>query len=310
MKISIIGAGSVGTACADNILRSKLCKELVILDIKNNIIEGKSLDLMQASSLLNFNTKLISSTNNYSLTKNSDIIIITSGFPRKPNMTREELIDINSKIVKKVSENIMQYSSNPIFIIISNPVDSMTYLVLKTTKLTKNQVIGMGGALDLARFKFYISKELQETKINNIEAYVIGGHGDNSMIPLIRLAKHNNIYISKLLNKKTLEKIVFNTMKGGAIITKLLGTSAYYTPAVATIKMIESIIKNQKKIIPCSVYLEGEYENQFDICLGVPVTLGKNGWEKIINLELNEQEKLSFIQSANNIRNMNNQLKY
>lgn len=310
MKISIIGVGAVGTSCADNILREQLCKELVILDIKKNILEGKKLDLIQASSLLNFNTKIITSNNDYSLTKSSDIVIITSGYPRKPGMTREELIDINSKIVKQVTKNIIQYSPNPIFIVVSNPLDSMTYLVLKTTKLPKNRVIGMGGALDSARFKFYISQEIKKIDQNNIDAYVIGGHGDTTMIPLIRLAKWKNIFISTLIDDTTKHKIISNTMKGGATITQLLGSSAHYTPGAAIMTIIKSIIKNEKIIIPCSVYLEGEYAEQSNICIGVPVTLGINGWEKIIDLKLNKTEILYFIQSANTIRSMNNLLNY
>lgn len=310
MKISIIGMGAVGTSCADNILRENLCKELVILDIKSNIIQGKKLDFIQASSLLNFNTKLIASNNDYSLTKNSHIVIITSGFPRTPGMTREELINVNSKIVSQVTKNIIKYSYHPIFIVVVNPLDSMTYLVLKTTNFPINKIIGMGGALDSARFKFYIAQELQQANQNDIEAYVIGGHGDKTMIPLIRLAKWNNVFISTLLNDQTKKKIISNTMQGGATITKLLGNSAYYTPGAAVMTIIKSIIKNDKKIIPCSIYLQGEYAEQHDICLGVPVTLGINGWEKIIDLKLNQEEIFYFTQSAHSIKNMNNLLRY
>lgn len=308
MKVTIIGAGAVGSSCADNIVRKEICKEVVIIDTKKGLAKGKSLDLIQSSSLLGFETKIISTVSDYSLTKNTDVALITSGNPRTPGMTREELITINTKIVKDVVKNILRYSPNCIFVIVSNPMDTMTYLALRLTKLPKNKIIGMGGALDSLRLKTYIALEMGISQ-SDLQANVIGGHGDTTMIPLTRLATWQNILVSKFLSKQTLEKISYNTMQGGAILTQLLGTSAWYAPGAASMTVVKSILLDEKKIIPCSVYLEGEY-GEFDICLGVPVVLGKNGWEKIVDLDLNEEEKLLFSKSANFIRKMNNTLEF
>lgn len=307
MKVTIVGAGAVGGSCADNIIRKNICDELIILDIKKDIAIGKALDLRQTASLLDLNTKIIGcSDSDYSCTSDTNVAIITSGLPRKPGMNRESLLEFNSKIVKTVVNNILQYSPNVIFLIISNPIDSMTYLVLKHTKLLKNRVIGMGGVLDSCRFKSYISSMIGVPS-SDLQANVIGGHGDNTMIPLARLATYQNIPISNFLDKKTIEKIITNTMKGGAILTNLLGTSAWSAPGAAAMIIVESILKDKKKILPCSVYLEGEY-NQFDICLGVPVIVSKNGWDKILNLDLNKEEKLLFSNSSNSVRKINNLL--
>lgn len=303
MKVTVVGAGAVGATCADGIIKKGICKELVILDTKEGIVKGKSLDLTQTISLLEFDTKITSSTSDYSLTEGTDVAVITSGVPRTPGMTREELIEINAEIVKNVSQNILQYSPNSILVMISNPVDTMTYLALKSTKLEKNKIVGMGGALDSLRFKTYLSLAMGVSQ-HGIQANVIGGHGDTTMIPLTRLATWKNIPVSKFLNTETLQKVIFDTMKGGSTLTRLLGTSAWYAPGAAGTMIVESILRDEKKIIPCSVYLEGEY-GQSDICLGVPVILGKNGWEKIIDLDLNEDEKSLFVKSADVVRMTN-----
>ena len=307
MKVTVVGAGAVGTTCADNIVRKELCKELVIVDIKEGMAQGKALDLTQTASLLGFDTKIIGSTADYSLTEGTDVAVITSGIPRKPGMTREELIGINAGIVKEVAQNILKYSPNAILVIISNPMDTMTYLALKSTGLPKNRIIGMGGALDSSRFKTYLSLAMGVSQ-GDLQANVIGGHGDTTMIPLTRLATWQNVPVSSVLDQETLEKVAADTMVGGATLTGLLGTSAWYAPGAAGMAVVEAILRDEKKVIPCSVLLEGEY-GQTDICLGVPVVLGKNGWEKIIDLDLNEGEKNKFAKSADAVRSMNDVLK-
>lgn len=303
MKVTVVGAGAVGATCADNIARKELCEELVLLDIKEGYAEGKALDLTQTSSLLGFDTMIIGSTNDYEKTAGSDVAVITSGIPRKPGMTREELIGINAGIVKNVAENLLKYSPNVIFVVISNPMDTMTYLTLKATGLPKNRIIGMGGALDSSRFKTYLSKAMNCSQ-NDLQANVIGGHGDTTMIPLKRLATYQGIPVSQYLDATTLDKVVADTMVGGATLTGLLGTSAWYAPGAAGAAVVEAIVRDEKKVIPCSVYLDGEY-GQNDICIGVPVVLGKNGIEKILEFDLNEEEKALFAKSADAVRNMN-----
>jgi len=303
MKVTVVGAGAVGATCADNIARRELVEELVLLDIKEGFAEGKALDIMQTASLLGFNTRVVGSTNDYSKTANSDVCVITSGIPRKPGMTREELIGTNAKIVETVAKNLLQHSPNTIIIVISNPMDTMTYLTLKSTGLPKNRVIGMGGILDSARFKCYLQQSL-DCSPNDLQATVIGGHGDTTMIPLTRLATLNGTQVSNLLNADQLKQIAADTMVGGATLTKLIGTSAWYAPGAAGAALVESIVRNQKKVFPCCVALDGEY-GQSDICLGVPVVIGKNGWEKIIDFKLTADEQELFNKSADAVRNMN-----
>ena len=306
MKVTIVGAGNVGSTCADAIAYKRIASEVVLLDIRENFAEGKALDMTQTSSLLGFNTKIIGSTNDYNKTAGSDVVVITSGIPRKPGMTREELIGVNAGIVKTVSKNILEHSPNAVIVIVSNPMDTMTYLTLKETGLSKNRIIGMGGALDSARFKTYLSLALNRPS-SDIHGMVIGGHGDTTMIPLTRLASYNGIRISEILDGSVLEKVAADTMVGGKTLTGMLGTSAWYAPGAAVAYLVDSILNDQKKIIPCSVYLNGEY-GQDDICIGVPVVIGKNGWENIIDLDLNEVEKDLFDKSANAVRNMNEAL--
>jgi malate dehydrogenase len=306
MKITVVGAGAVGATTADNIIRRELAEEVVLLDIKEGVSEGKSLDMYQTAALLGFNTKPVGSTNDYEKTKGSDVVVITSGLPRKPGMTREELIGINAGIVKGVTENILKYSPDAIIIVVSNPMDTMTYLALKESGIAKEKLIGMGGALDSARFKTYLALAMNASPLD-IHGMVIGGHGDTTMIPLTRLATYNGMPVSNFLSTDELEKVAADTMVGGATLTKLIGTSAWYAPGAATLLLVESIVRDQKRIVPCSVYLNGEY-GQNDICMGVPVVLGRNGWEKIIQLELSDSEKAAFEKSAEAVRSMNGAL--
>ncbi len=307
MKITVVGVGAVGATCADNIARKELATELVMLDIKEGIAEGKAQDLMQTAALLGFDTKITGSTNDYTKTANSDVVVITSGLPRKPGMTREELIGVNAGIVKGVCENILQHSPNTIIVVISNPMDTMTYLALQSTGLPKNKIIGMGGALDSARFKYQLSSHLGCSPLD-LNAAVIGGHGDTTMIPLIRFATWNSAAVTKYLSAEQQQQIVADTMVGGATLTKLIGTSAWYAPGAAGAALVESIVRDEKKLIPCCVALDGEY-GQKDICLGVPVIIGKNGWEKIVDFGLNDDEQALFNKSADAVRSMNDVLK-
>jgi malate dehydrogenase len=306
MKVTVVGAGAVGATTADNIARKQLCSELVILDIKEGVAEGKAMDLMQTAQIEGFDTKIIGSTNDYAKTAGSDVAVITSGIPRKPGMTREELIGINAGIVKTVAENILKNSPNAIIIVISNPMDTMTYLALKATGLPKNRIIGMGGALDSARFRYYLSTAMQCSP-NDLNANVIGGHGDTTMIPLTRLATYMGMPVSNFLDADALKKVATDTMVGGATLTGLLGTSAWYAPGAAGGFLVESILRDEKRIVPCCVALDGEY-GQKDICLGVPVVIGRNGWEKIVDYKLNEEEQAAFSKSADAVRNMNSVL--
>ena len=303
MKVTIIGAGNVGASCADIISNRGIASEVVLLDIKEGFAEGKAMDIMQCASNTGFNTQLSGVTNDYSKTANSDVVVITSGIPRKPGMTREELIGINAGIVKSVAENVLVHSPNTIVVVVSNPMDTMTYLALKATGLPKNRIIGMGGALDSSRFKYYLSKALNKP-VNDISAMVIGGHGDTTMIPLTRLASYNGIPVSEFLSKEILSKVAADTMIGGATLTGLLGTSAWYAPGASVAYLVDSILNNQKKMIACSVYLEGEY-GQNDLCIGVPCIIGSNGVEEILAINLNENEKALFEKSAAAVRNMN-----
>lgn len=307
MKITVVGAGAVGATCADNIARKELAEELVLLDIKEGFAEGKAIDMMQTAALLGFNTKITGVTNDYSQTAGSAVAVITSGLPRKPGMTREELIGINAGIVKGVAENILKFSPDAIIIVISNPMDTMTYLALKSLGLPKNRIIGMGGTLDSARFKYYLSVALN-CNSNDLQGFVIGGHGDTTMIPLMRYATYQSLPVADVLSAEVLAKVAADTMVGGATLTGLLGTSAWYAPGAAGAALVESIVRDEKKLFTCCVALDGEY-GQTDICLGVPVIVGRNGWEKIIDYNLNEEEKAAFNKSADAVRAMNNVLK-
>ncbi|MCB9251788.1 MAG: malate dehydrogenase [Flavobacteriales bacterium] len=303
MKISVIGAGNVGATTAHALACRSIGSEIVLLDIKEGLSEGKALDMMQTATLNYFNSRVIGCTNDYSQTAGSDVVVITSGIPRKPGMTREELIGINAGIVKNVTQNVLANSPDAIIIIVSNPMDTMTYLALKDSKLPKNRVIGMGGILDSARFKCYLSMALNASA-NDIEGMVIGGHGDTTMIPLISKASYKGVAISQFLSEDTLNKVRADTMVGGATLTGLLGTSAWYAPGAAVASLVDSIINDQKKLFPCCVYLDGEY-GQKDICIGVPVIIGRNGWEKVVEIDLTNEEKLAFEKSADAVRNMN-----
>jgi malate dehydrogenase len=306
MKVTIVGAGNVGSTCADAIAYKRIASEVVLLDIKEGFAEGKSLDITQTSSLLGFNTRISGSTNDYSKTAESNVVVVTSGIPRKPGMTREELIGVNAGIVKTVTKGVLKYSPNAIIVVVSNPMDTMTYLTLKESGISKHRIIGMGGALDSARFRTYLSLALNKPA-NDIHGMVIGGHGDTTMIPLARLSSYNGIKVSDLLSENELSKVASDTMVGGKTLTGLLGTSAWYAPGAAVAYLVDSILNDQKRIIPCSVLLDGEYD-QKDICIGVPVIIGKNGWENIIELDLNDNEKKLFANSANAVRNMNSAL--
>lgn len=303
MKVTIVGAGNVGATCADVIAYRGIASEVVVLDIKEGFAEGKAMDISQCTANTGFNTKVTGITNDYSKTANSDVVVITSGIPRKPGMTREELIGINAGIVKSVVDNVLAHSPNTIVVVVSNPMDTMTYLALKASGLPKNRIIGMGGLLDSARFKGYLGLALNQPTAD-IQGTVIGGHGDTTMIPLTRLATLNGVPVSNQLSADKLKEISDATMVGGATLTKLLGTSAWYAPGAASALLVESIVRDQKRVMPCCVYLDGEY-GQNDICLGVPVTIGKNGWETIVDYNLNDAEKAEFAKSADAVRNMN-----
>ena len=303
MKVTVIGAGNVGASCAEYISQKEIASKVVILDIKEGFAEGKALDLYQTATTLVFNTSIKGVTNDYSETSGSDVVVVTSGVPRKPGMTREELIGINAGIVQKVSENVLEHSPDAIIVVVSNPMDTMTYLALKATGLPKNRIIGMGGALDSSRFKTYLSLALDKPA-NDIQAMVIGGHGDKTMIPLHRLATYNGIPVSQFLEEKVIQKVVADTMVGGATLTKLLGTSAWYAPGASVAYLVDSILNDYKKIIPCSVFLDGEY-NLEDICIGVPCIIGANGVESIIDIKLSHSEENLLNESAIRVKEMN-----
>jgi len=302
-KVTVVGAGNVGATCANVLAFHEVADEVVMLDVKQGVSEGKAMDMNQTAQLLGFDTSIVGCTNDYEKTANSDVVVITSGIPRKPGMTREELIGVNAGIVKSVATQVLKYSPNAVIVVISNPMDTMTYLCNKILGLPKNRIIGMGGALDSSRFKYFLSQALN-CNPNEVEGIVIGGHGDKTMIPLARLATYKGVPVSKLLSAEKLDEVVKSTMVGGATLTGLLGTSAWYAPGAAAAFVVESIVHNQKKLIPCSVYCEGEY-GESDICIGVPVVLGKNGIEKIVELELTADEKAKFAESAKATRGTN-----
>ena len=306
MKVTVVGAGAVGASCAEYIAIKNFASEVVILDIKDGFAEGKAMDLMQTASLNDFDTKIVGTTNDYSKTANSDICVITSGIPRKPGMTREELIGINAGIVKDVSSKLLESSPDTILIVVSNPMDTMTYLVHKTTGVSKNRIIGMGGALDSARFKYRLAEALN-APISDVDGMVIGGHSDKGMVPLISKATRNSIKVTNFLSYERLNQVREDTKVGGATLTKLLGTSAWYAPGAAVSSLVHSIACNHNKVFPCSAFLDGEY-GLSDLCIGVPVVLGKNGIEEIIELELNPEDLAHLSESADGVKKTNSLL--
>ncbi|MEG0807603.1 MAG: malate dehydrogenase [Alistipes sp.] len=306
-KVTVVGAGAVGATCANVMACREVASEVVLIDIKEGLSEGKMLDMYQTETLMDFDTKLVGVTNDYKATANSDVVVITSGIPRKPGMTREELIGTNAKIMQGVISNVTKYSPRAIIIVVANPMDTLTYLVHKTSGLPKNHIIGMGGALDSSRFKCYLAKATG-ANINNVDGMVIGGHGDTTMIPLLSKASVNGVHVSQFASKKKLDEAVQNTMVGGATLTKLIGTSAWYAPGAAASMMVEAILKDQKKMVPCCCYLDGEY-GQKDLCIGVPAIIGRKGVEKIVKIELSKDEQAKFAASADAVRKTNNVLK-
>ena len=305
-KVTIVGAGAVGASCAEYIAIKNFAAEVVLLDIKEGFAEGKAMDLMQTASLNGFDTRIVGSTNDYTKTAGSDICVITSGIPRKPGMTREELIGINAGIVKSVSESLVKHSPDTIIIVVSNPMDTMTYLAHKVTGLPKNRIIGMGGALDSARFKFRLA-EAMECPISDIDGMVIGGHSDKGMVPLTADATRNSIKVSEFLSSDRLNQVKEDTKVGGATLTKLLGTSAWYAPGAAVSGLVQAIACDQKKMFPCSALLDGEY-GLSDLCIGVPVILGANGIEKIVEINLSDSDKAHLAESAKGVKKTNSLL--
>ena len=295
-KVTVVGAGNVGATCANVLVTNQMADEVVLLDIKEGVSEGKAMDIMQTASILGLNTRLTGVTNDYAKTEGSDVVVITSGIPRKPGMTREELIGVNAGIVKSVTDQILKPSPNAIIVCVSNPMDTMTYLIHKTSGLPKNRIIGMGGALDSSRFKYFLSIALGANP-TEVEGIVIGGHGDTTMIPLTRYAAYRGIPASTLLSAEALQKVAADTMVGGATLTGLLGTSAWYAPGAAAAQVVKAVLHDEKKLISCSALLEGEYGEK-DLCIGVPCILGRNGIEKIVEFDLNDAEKELFAKSA------------
>ena len=308
MKVTVVGAGAVGASCAEYIAIKNFASEVVLLDIKEGFAEGKAMDLMQTASLNGFDTRIVGSTNDYNKTANSDICVITSGIPRKPGMTREELIGINAGIVKMVATSLVAHSPDTILIVVSNPMDTMTYLAHKVTGLPKNRIIGMGGALDSARFKYRLAEAL-DAPISDVDGMVIGGHSDKGMVPLTRLATRNSVPVTQFISQERLDAVREATKVGGATLTGLLGTSAWYAPGAAVSGLVQAIACDQKKIFPCSVLLEGEYGLN-DLCIGVPVVLGRTGIEKIVTIDLSDSEKAHMQQSAAGVTKTNGLLSF
>lgn len=306
-KVTVVGAGNVGATAANFLAINEVASEIVLIDIKEGLAEGKAMDIMQTSEMFGFSSTVVGVTNDYSLTANSDVVVITSGVPRKPGMTREELLGVNAKIVKTVVENLIKYSPDTIFVVVANPMDVMTHLTLKLTGLPRNRVIGMGGLLDSNRFKYFLSQAL-DCNPNDVHGLVIGGHGDKTMIPLARYATYKGIRISDLLPSAKLEEVVKSTMVGGATLTKLLGTSAWIAPGASIAHLVDSIINDKKRLISCSVHLEGEYGYN-DLTIGVPIIVGKTGIEKIVEMELNDDEKALFKKSATDVKENEDMLK-
>ena len=303
MKVTLVGAGAVGASCAEYIAIKNFASEVVLIDIKEGFAEGKAMDLMQTASLNSFDTKITGTTNDYSKTASSDVAVITSGIPRKPGMTREELISTNASIVKTVAENLIKHSPEVIIIVVSNPMDTMTYLAHQAIDIPKNRIIGMGGALDSARFKYRLAEALG-CPASDVDGMVIGGHSDTGMIPLTRLATRNSIPVSDFLSDDQMSDVKEETKVGGATLTKLLGTSAWYAPGAAVSAMVQAIGCDTQKMFPCSCLLDGEY-GLSDICIGVPAIIGKNGIEKIVEINLDAAEKAKLEESAAAVRKTN-----
>ena len=306
MKVTVVGAGAVGASCAEYIAIKNFASEVTLIDIKEGFAEGKAMDLMQTASLNGFDTKIIGATNDYSKTAGSDVAVITSGIPRKPGMTREELIGINAGIVKSVSKSILEHSPNAIIIVVSNPMDTMTYLVHQSTNLPKNRIIGMGGALDSARFKYRLAEALS-CPASDVNGMVIGGHSDKGMVPLIEKATRNSVLVSEFLSNDRMQQVVEDTKVGGATLTGLLGTSAWYAPGAAVSELVKAIALDSHKMFPCSALLEGEYGLE-GLSIGVPCILGKNGIEKIVEVSLTENEKQRLSESAEGVKKTNSLL--
>lgn len=303
MKVTVVGAGAVGASCAEYIAIKNFASEVVLVDIKEGYAEGKAMDLMQCASLNGFDTKITGVTNDYSKTAGTDVAVITSGIPRKPGMTREELIGINAGIVKTVSENLIKHSPEVIIIVVSNPMDTMTYLTHKATGLPKNRIIGMGGALDSARFKYRIAEAL-DCPSSDINGMVIGGHSDVGMVPLIGQATRNSVPVSTFLSEERMGEIVEATKVGGATLTKLLGTSAWYAPGAAVSELVRAIAQDSKKMFPCSALLEGEFGLN-DISIGVPCIIGRNGIEEIVEIPMTDAEMEKLHTSAEGVKKTN-----
>ncbi len=299
MKVTVVGAGNVGSTCADVIAHKDFVHEVVLLDIKEGIAEGKSLDMWQTAPINLYDTRIIGSTNDYSKTANSDVVVITSGLPRKPGMSRDDLIATNAGIVRSVTENIVKHSPNAIIIVVSNPLDVMTYCAYLTAKVDSKKVFGMAGILDTARYRAFLAEALN-TSPKDIQAVLMGGHGD-TMVPLPRYTTVAGIPVTELIEKDKLDAIVDRTKKGGGELVNLMGTSAWYAPGAAAAQMVEAIIKDSKRIFPCCVLLNGQYGLK-DIYLGVPVKLGKNGIEEIIELKLNDDEMKLLHDSAKSVK--------
>lgn len=305
-KVTVVGAGNVGATCANVLVTQSIADEVVLIDIKEGLSEGKAMDIMQTANILHLSSVVKGVTNDYAMTEGSDMVVITSGIPRKPGMTREELIGVNAGIVKSVTENVLKHSPNAVILCVSNPMDTMTYLIHRISGLPKNRIIGMGGALDSARFKYFLSLALN-APANEVEGIVIGGHGDTTMIPLVRYAAHRGIPATELLPAEQLAKVAADTMVGGATLTKLLGTSAWMAPGAAAAQVVKAVIHDTHETISCSALLEGEY-GQKDICIGVPCVLGKNGIERVVEFKLNEEERTLFEASAAAVRKTNGAL--
>ena len=302
-KVTVIGAGNVGSTCADVLAKRNVASDIVLIDIKEGFAEGKAIDIMQTASLTNIGVRVSGVTNNYAATADSDVIVVTSGIPRKPGMTREELLGVNAGIVKSVVISALKYSPNAKLIIVSNPMDPMCYMVSKISGLPRNRVLGLGGVLDCTRFKYYLSQALGANP-NDLEATVIGGHGDTTMVPLASLATYRGVPITEFLSSEKIDELIASTKIGGATLTGLLGTSAWYAPGTAAATMAEAIIKDQKTLVACGVYVEGEY-GVSDLVIGVPVILGKDGWERIVDFPLSDKEKAEFKASAEATRKVN-----
>lgn len=303
MKVTVVGAGAVGASCAEYIAIKNFASEVVLVDIKEGFAEGKAMDLMQCASLNGFDTKIVGSTNDYSKTAGSDVAVITSGIPRKPGMTREELIGINAGIVKEVASNLIKHSPEVIIVVVSNPMDTMTYLTHKATGLPKHRIIGMGGALDSARFKYRLAEAL-DCPSSDVDGMVIAAHSDTGMVPLIGKATRNGVPVSTFLSEERMNEVVEATKVGGATLTGLLGTSAWYAPGAAVSEIVRAIAQDSKKMIPCSAMLDGEY-GQSDICLGVPCLIGKNGIEQIVDVNLSADEMAKMTDSADAVKKTN-----